>query len=938
MSEIPSDEGLQDERMIFLKELASNPDRDAYELCDTLSLPQFKVMSFLRSYFKTVAQHTDSDDRLSSESYKKIRDDISLGVRTEFGELTDRDVDNLYYVYEKYRTKDPSLYFEVDQIRAIKMQNPNSRAAAPPTAQQVAHDSSRIPDLNPTFTPPQSEPNQQKDTNYYNKPSRPQTINDPSQTDFNVDRLNKGYSYEFLYSLTRVGLLRFVLEGLPYPPSGSKIEGFIQFFELNQDELMASPDALRDRLMRYFGDKTGEQASVAVNSYIRYLRPEFKFGVQKLGGQLRDGYFLGNDPLYGRQGVGGGGYTGGPIPFQQNPDTGIWGTGAIPMQQQQGGPRWQDPYNTYYHAELVLPYGMDARSEDAKRLIHEWEAKKKRKKEMDESQAEIMQKINQQMAFSMTDILNRGKQTPNGGSILGPEFLQSMIAMSLMGMVTSGKANIMPYTDENGKIQIKMEQVPQLDHTPAPDPNAIGAKDILTLIGGLYEKIADKSTEAMQARIDGLKDAIGLGGEKKDPIASVGEMMQGLRQIVPGLEQQFSGGGINNLDMAKIALERDKFNYDRERSDTLIDHQFEIKKMEKEHEQESEIEAAKTRQHTIDGITKALKSALPSVIQLLIMFMSMRNPNLAPLAGGLGGMGGGGGGLGDILGNVFKMFSGGKGGGDNEDEDEEEGGGNPFASILGGLGGSSSDNEDEEEEGGGFNLGDLVSNVMPGVMNALNQTQAAQRQAQRPPTRFPMGQDPEIHSGYGHHQNRMRTYDQGDGVRPTFMDVEVGNTNAATLTPMTQPGESADNIYENIQSEHTVITNQPNVHPELVSDELSVSRVITPPTRPEDEDPNVIKLPRYQDKLLNQAAKPEPGVVIPSPRQQQTVNTYQEELTDEPPGDDDEAYPIYEPEDFDDLPDNEIKAATNEAAEAVRSADSYMRSINEQRKRRARKH
>src|SRR5215510_10166552 len=468
MSEIDS---FKDERMIFLRELASNPDKDAYELCDTLSIPRPKVMLFLRSYFESVAKFVDQDDQLTKESYENIRNDVSLGVRTEFGSLTDRDVDNLYYVYTKYRKIDPSLYIDADTVRSTRMYAPR----------QVAHDASNIPNqnqnnnpqpqgnqpnLNPQFTPPLAENQPKRDSSYYNRPARPETVNDRGQTDFNVDRLNKGYSYEFLYDLSRIGLLRFVLEGLPYPPSPSKIEGFIQFFELNQDELMAGPDALRDRLMKYFGDKTGEQASVAINSHIRYLRPEYKFGVKKLAGQLRDGYFIGDDPLYGRNQQ----YDAnqrnsmyGQVPYAYNQDTGMWGPGAVP-QQGRVGPKWQDPYNTFYHAELVVPYGMSADSPDAIRLIHEWEAKKKRKREQEEQEADILRKINQRMSFSMVDVLEKGKQGGGNQSMFGPDFMQSLVAMGLMGMVTSGKANVLPYTDENGKMQIKMEQVPQLDH------------------------------------------------------------------------------------------------------------------------------------------------------------------------------------------------------------------------------------------------------------------------------------------------------------------------------------------------------------------------------------------------------------------------------------------------------------------------------------------
>ena len=929
-------DSFRNERMLFLKELASNPDRDCYELCDTLSIPKVKVMSFLRSYFKSVATFTDRDDAMTKSSYPDIRNDISLGVSTEFGELNDRDVDNLYYVYTKYRKIDPTLYLEADQVRSTKLYS------EPP--KQVAHDSSGIPQPNlgnNNNIPPQAEQPadpQSKGTDYYNRAPKPQTINDPNQAEFNVDRLNKGYSYDFLYGLSRIGLLRFVLEGLPYPPSGNKVEGFVQFFELNQDELMASPDSLRDRLQKYFGDKTGEQASVAFNSYIRYLKPGEKFGVPKLRGQLRDGYFLGDDPMYARgPQQGSNSPFGQNIPMQFNESSNMWGAGAIP--QQQAGPKWQDPFNTFYHAELVLPYGMDARSPDAGRLIHEWEAKKKRKRDEDDVQNDIMRKINQRMAFSMGDVLDRGKQGNGGGSssVFGPEFLQSMVAMSMLGMVTSGKATMVPFQGEDGKIQMRLEQQPQqLDHQPFVDPNAIGPKDILQLLGGMYEKIAEKSTEAMQARIDGLRDSMGLNGDRKDPLSMVGETIKGLREIIPGFDQQFSGsGGQSNAEMHRLLLERDKFMYDKERSDTLIDHQFEMKKMDKEHEMEAEMEANKTRQTTIKGITNALKSALPSIIQVVMMLISMRNPALAPVAGMMGGGGGGGaggGGLGDILGNVFKMFGGAGGGGDSDEEgDEDEGdssSANPFSSLLGGSKGDSDDDEGNDEDQGGFNLGDLVSQVMPSVMGMM-------QKQQRPPPSYPQATDPEIHSGRRHHKNQMRSYDQGDGVRPTFLDVEVGNSSASTIKPMLDAGETPDNIYENIQTEQKVITTRPNINPELVGQQTMTT--VEQTQMIEEDDPNVIKLPRYQDKLMNKPNQPEAGVVIPTPRQS-IVNTYVDENGDtEEPDDEEDPYPIYSAEDFDDMPADQLRPAQNEGVASLKSSESYLNSINEQLKKRARK-
>ena len=99
-------------------------------------------------------------------------------------------------------------------------------------------------------------------------------------------------------------------------------------------------------------------------------------------------------------------------------------------------------------------------------------------------------------------------------------------------------------------------------------------------------------------------------------------------------------------------------------------------------------------------------------------------------------------------------------------------------------------------------------------------------------------------------------------------------------------------------------------------------------------DPNVIKLPRYQDKLLGENSKmtsPEEGVMIPQPRQ--TVNEYQGEDDEEEDGE--EPYPIYTAADFDDMPTDQLRPAQNEGLQSMRSAESYFKSINEQMKKRA---
>jgi hypothetical protein len=263
------------------------------------------------------------------------------------------------------------------------------------------------------------------------------------------------------------------------------------------------------------------------------------------------------------------------------------------------------------------------------------------------------------------------------------------------------------------------------------------------------------------------------------------------------------------------------------------------------------------------------------------------------------------------------MFGGGKDE-DEEDEDEDEG---SIGSFLKKKSRDDDEDEDDEEGAGGFNLGDIVSQVMPSVMGMIGGAQ------QRGP---PMQQQ----EARPRRKDTMR-FEQGGGVRPTFMDVEVGNSQATPVKPFTAVGEQPPgNIYETIQSE-TVTTTETKT-PNLIGTEgvtqiieEAQAQVIT-----DVNDPNVIKLPRYQDKLFgneNNMTSPEAGVVIPTPRQQpqpQVVNTYEDDMGPDDEGEDEDPYHIYTPEDFEGMPLDEKRKAFNEGVEALKSAESYVNSMS----------
>jgi hypothetical protein len=935
----PQSDQFNSERMILLKEISLNPDYDIYALVDRLSINRPTLEQYMKSFFKTVAQFTDSNDELDKKYYQDVQSIINHGVQTEFGLLNDRDIDNLYYVYQKYRKIDPSLYNEADQVRA-------NRVFEQPSNVAVAHNSSSpIPNVSGEYE--------------VGPTTQPQSNNVPAGAppNFNVDRLNRGYNYDFLATLSRVGLMRHVLEHLPHGPSTPAIENWIPIFELNQDDLMATPDILRLNLVKHFGDRTGDNAATAFNSYIGFLKPTEYYGAKKItGGRLNDGLFPNSQPFN----FGGPQYdttgTGRTIPQSYNPNPNVFGT---PQQQ---GPQFVDPYNTYYHAEGVLPFGMDIRTMDAKKLIHDWEVEKKRKKRQADDLDDMMTQANRKMQMQMANMFDNNKVQGQNG--MGADFMQNLMMMSMISMVTSGRASVLPYTDENGKMQLKVEnnQNQLADGAHMPDPNAFGLKDIVGLFERMNDKVSEKASEAMTARVDMMEKYFGI--EKKDPVQVVGETVKALKEVIPGFEERFSGGGngqVDPLEHARILLERDKFNFDKERTDKLIDHKYELERQREEYDRDDAVEANKTRRQTMKLMSNSVVAVLPTIIQLVVMLMARRNPDLANVAGAMSGGGGGGGlgGLGGLIGNVMKLLGGagagaGAGGGrDDEDEDEDEsdedeGGGVGLGDVLGGLLGGGNKNQNDDSEEKSPDLTQLMNNAMNLVGNMTNNRQQSRRQQR--------SQYENEDEGEGEDETMPRQqYMNGSGVRPTFTQVAYGNPNSEVVP-------AADDIYSAIERENekrvpiTESTQEQRV-PGLTDVVESVHRASKDVT----EKPSIISLPRYQEKFgvksdkavetmvspPQQLSQEEGGVVIPSPRsqiitppstqQQQQPQQEQDDMFTIPEEEEEDDYSIYTTEDFDDFTDAELRDAFNKGKASIESDESYLTSISEQLKKRVKK-
>lgn len=925
----------RDERVIFLKELARNADIDIYDLANQLSLSQESVMAYIRSFFKTVAEFVNSDDQLDKNGYGNVKRVINSNVSTEHGGLTDNHVQNLMYVYEKYRKLQPDLYIEADGVKANRLYSLPKQVSSSSSTQQpemIAHSTGNSPSRN----------NNDVDEEFRHI--------GPQDFEHNVDRLNKPHNYEFLGKLTRKGLVQWVLEGVPIPISTPKVENYIQYFEVNQDEIFISPSMLRSSLIDWFGDKTGDNAAKLIYSYLKFLPSSEGFGQQKLsGGKFKEGYFSGDNPLYQRPGIahypGSGPSSGNPFA----PSDGYSGS----------GPRMEDPYNTYYHAQGILPFGMNIYSQDARRLINEAEQKRKRREEQKEEQQEMMDMMRNKMSMSYAEMFDAkkfgfagGNGNGQGSQIFTPEFLQGLIATQAITGVTQGKMQALPYKDpETGRMEVKL--VPA-----ATDPNAalaaaappeLGLKDMLELVKTMYETVDRKRDEAMSFKIDTLKEVYGNKEGDKDGIAKLGETMEALKKIIPGLDTKFSvGGNGHDLDLHRLLLEKDKFMYDREKTDKIIEHQLSVKDRKEEFEHENELAANKSRNQSLKMISNILASNLPMFIQLIMTFLSMRNPKFAPFAsmlggggGGMmgggggqsGGMGGGMGGIGDLIGNLLKGVSGG-----GEEEEEEEDDDNAFMQTKKKrhkMMDEEDEGEDEEGEGG-FNLGGLQGMVGQAMdllksagMPGLDPAAAANANEEEdsggvviPETR---------HQQHRHSQQQQHRHNRGGGgTRPTFRNVSIGNPNAQVVQ-MPVPGTEAVNAYDDIESESRKrMATTPNPTSPTVEDIMrnsiggAAAGVVGGPAQ---EYTNA-----YGDRIPGDMINEPPQVVIPETSVQEEEGEGEEEYDDDDDGGEqtkEEGYPEYRTEDFSDWTVEQLQNARKDGHDAAKSHQSYLKSVEE---------
>lgn len=855
------------ERALFLKELSLTPLCDVNSLSVKLSIPQDRIWGYLKGFLALIAESSIDSD------YIRVRDSINHGVELEY-QIEDGEIRKLVPLVEKYGDTEIIERFKRGREEAeARLHQPQSLQQPHITHEEAA---GQPRDLNPN------------DAATLNRSASP-TMNTSGEAPvfdygtWNVEVLNKGYNYSFFSELNRIGLMRWTLQNLAIPPRPTTVESWMRYFELNQDTLMSDPMHLRQKLKDWFGEKTGEQASELFNSYIKYLKPHEQFGIRKLEGMRGDSGMFQTE--------------------QMNPMF--------------NGMRFTDPFNTYYHQEGVLPFGMDARAGDATRLIREFEQEKRRKKDAQGKRDELLEDIRTKIQMDMTSFLDRSHGGGNGNGMGGGQSMDQMY----LPLVLSGQMKMIPYTNQDGKTEYRYEVVDRSTLPVNQDPNALTARDMLEYMKGMYDLILQERTSKNQVG-ETLMDRIvarALPEQSKSPVLELMENWKALKEV----SQPAGGWGgqmSQTLDAARIMLERDKFVADKERSEKLIDRQFDSKAEQAKIELEREKQANETKNLLIKNVGSAVTSSLPTLFQLILM--------LTGKGGSLAGAGGapGGGGLMNLIGNLLGGGAGGLsnllGGANNQQDEDEEELLPPIGKGTGGQGSATSG-------GSGSSMGDIMGQ-MSGLFGNLfggQQAQAPvqsqqQQQQQYRPDQFVGINAPVAHPPTGSYStaNEAMRARNPTGYQGVFNEVQQKTAGPPDQAVVMPASDFNPYVHAGMQPQPRQIpvpdTNRDDVYQSQYAQVLNTSYLAGNP------------FPPQQQHVHHEAMHVHP-MQQPQPQQQQQPNQMIEIQREEESNEDD--YRTYSPDDFSKLSPSQLDEAYQKGQASKQSIDSYLNSVESRR-------
>lgn len=884
------------ERALFLKELSKDPDQEIDQLADRLMIDPRKCWDHVRSFLVILAESSNEGD------FQKLKAVVNTGVEPLY-QVDETHINALTSLLPKYGDASLVAKYENNRLamqeklsKKVKQTNQVKPPAATVNNPLHSHETPIgpqgptpgdptvdivPPDQQGSNIPPPQQHNMMDEIDQLNAPPSP-----IEQAQYTADDLNKGYDYSYLSKLNRIGLIRWAAKRISNPPWPQTVENFIQYFELNQDKLMVAPEVLHRELQSHFGERTGDNIAKLVKSFITWLKPSEQFGVRKMDPNMNASI----GPGYGPQG----------------------GMGGMGYPQQQGA-QFEDPFNTYYHHENVLPYGMNANSGSAKRLIWEYEREKKSESMNKKKRDELFEDIRMKVQMDMTNFLDKGKMGGNGHAA-NPmvETLQQMVPVMLIAQVVGGKMSMEPYTDpETGKTTMRM--VPSMGGSDGGvDPDRLTARDMMEHMSNMYQlvdKKRDENTGLFQTIMGSLVDRLDKRGSVTSELV---ELHQLYKEIVPQQPALSPDKMMNQTaDFARIMLEGKKFEADAKRTDDLMKYQWEQKGSLAKYDFEREQSNTEMRKTMIKSISQAIGTNIPTLFNI-IMLLTGRDKSIPMSPGGGSGeaspMGGMGGGIGNIMNMVGKLFGGGGGGS------------NPFADLFGGGGGGNEEEEPEEDENyfkmprRGSRSQRAVSQANPGfdindLADMFGNTNNPQQQDQ--------GDEylPNMQFGPGQGGPRQRNFSPGP-VNPPREEQVLRPPGAGSTYKNTD-------TYTGLYDEMSVPTSQPGVVPNPDSSYQSI--FAGPPVEPQQQKPTMA-----HESTLTQTTVPDDNTfVIPNPAQEMIGTDPNEQIPNVPEEQDE--YEIFTPERFNDYSDEQLDELEITGIKGAESARSYLDSVRQKK-------
>lgn len=452
---------------------------------------------------------------------------------------------------------------------------------------------------------------------------KPYQLNDEPEPMFNeygYGRDERNQEYARLSNSGRSELLKYALQKSPYVHR-AKVDNFIALFETDERELMLHPEKLYRIMTKVFGPEAGD---IAFNSFKAILKnfaqPEMGFGV---------------DPYTMR----GGGYEGQPV-------------AAGPM--------------SYYHAQGVIPTGVSPNDPIARRLIEEYEEKRRE----DHADRMMEKKMKRMLDMQMMNVLDPNKQAMMQ-QYQGQRFGQSPMTDQTQGLVQMGLMVPVQTQHPDGSVTTRYEPRNGMNGQPVdPIKSNIETVKMMAEIFSTLKGGAQGPESLMNTIMTKwAEQAFQPQPNTVDQFVSLKKVMD---TVSPPMNPQFG------MQAADLALRQKRLELDADFANRREDREENRMRFDREQSDRAEQRSHDQLKETMSGVKEIGGQLIPYVFPLLFKgALGGAGPAAGAAAGGnpLGALSG-------LLGPALKALQagglGGAGGGGPEDLD--------ISSLLGGGG------------------------------------------------------------------------------------------------------------------------------------------------------------------------------------------------------------------------------------------------------------